>query len=355
MLQIGPLASCVSACGNGSSCDDAGCRGSCWLSLYCFPQIGAVSSYFIYRGDISGDALEFEAEYGFETTDSEGRTTVVTFTCAEIQDGAMPASVAALPPEEQENLAPIVEDYRAICEDENGLLESESRKFFIMPASITNGLSAAAFMGIVVTMMLAASVMGTEYSWGTLRTSLVSGVARRKYLASKIVTLLAVAAGGLLVAALFLALTSLLFTVLVRHVGGDWTEGEWATTFIMFGKTFYGIVPYLMLAVFFAVLTSSTGVGIALAMGYYMIEAIVVGLLSGLFDWFEPVANFILGPNVAAWLSHDDVIQVIIGIRADGDLGATHYFLVMLAYTVALGTAAFWRFERKDVAGAKGD
>ena len=194
-------------------------------------------------------------------------------------------------------------------------------------------------------MVLATSLIGTEYAWGTLRTSLVSGVARRKFLASKVLTLLAVLAGGLLVTGVLLAATSLLFTFLVRYVGGDWVEGDWATTFIVFGKVFYGLVPYLMLAVFFAVLTSSTGVGIALAMGYYMIEAIVTGILTGLFDWFEPVANFLLGPNVAAWVSHDDVVQVTIGISADGDLGAVHYFLVILAYTVVLGAAAFWRFR----------
>ena len=324
--------------------------------LVLFPQIGVVSSYFIYRGDISGDAFQGEVVYGIETSDAEGRAVEVSFTCDELQDGGIPQSVAALPPEDRAKVMAEIEDYLStVCEDDSGLQESESRKFFIMPASISNGLGAAAFMGIVLTMVLAASVMGTEYSWGTLRTSLVSGVARRKFLTSKVVTLLAVAAGGLLVTALALVLTSLLFTVLVRHVGGDWTEGEWATVFIVFGKTFYGIVPYLMLAVFFAILTSSTGVSIALAMGYYMIEAIVTGILSELFDWFEPVANFILGPNVAAWMAHDDVIQVTLGIRADGDLGAMHYFLVILAYTVALGAAAFWRFEHKDVTGAKGD
>ena len=90
-------------------------------------------------------------------------------------------------------------------------------------------------------------------------------------------------------------------------------------------------------------------------MGYYMIEAIAVGILSGLFEWFETVANFILGPNVAAWLSEDDVVQVTLGISADGDLGAVRYFLVILAYTVALGAATFWRFEKRDVTGAKGD
>ena len=49
------------------------------------------------------------------------------------------------------------------------------------------------------------------------------------------------------------------------------------------------------------------------------------------------------------------MIQVTIGIGADGDLGAVHYFSVILAYTAALGAAAFWRFEHKDITGAKGD
>jgi len=139
--------------------------------LVLFPQIGLVSSYFIYRGDLSGNALEFEAEYGFERTDAEGRTTMVTFTCAEIRDGAMPASVANLPPEEQESLAPFIEDYRSVCEDDDreDLVTSDSRDFFVMPASLANGLSAASFIGIVVAMVLATSLIGTEYAWGTLR------------------------------------------------------------------------------------------------------------------------------------------------------------------------------------------
>ena len=329
-------------------------------TLVLFPQIGAVSSYFIYRGDVSAGLFEGEAIHTVGTMNDEGEVVEVRFTCEELQSGSIPRSVFTLSEEDQELIMEHVEGYRAACEmgdipDDSGLLESESRKFFVMPASISNGLGAASFIGIVVAMILATSLIGTEYAWGTLRTSLVSGVARRKFLASKVVTLLAVAAGGLIVTALILALTSLLFTFLVRHVGGSWIEGEWITVFIVFGKTFYGLVPYLMLAVFFAVLTSSTGVGVSLATGYYMIEAITVGILSGLFEWFEPVANFMLGPNVLAWLAHDDVIQVTLGISADGDLGAIHYFLVILAYTAALGAAAFWRFERRDVTGAKGD
>ena len=329
--------------------------------LVVFPQIGLVGSYFIYRGDISGDTLGGETSYGFSTTDAQGRPIEVEFTCDSLQDGGLPPSIAqdieTLPPEERAEAMAMIEDYsRSVCEDESGVLESESREFFVMPASITNGLSAAFFIGVVVVMTLATSLIGTEYSWGTLRTSLVSGVARRKFLASKVVTLLAVTAGGLVVTALFLVLTSLLFTMLVRHVGGGWADtGEWGTVFVMFGKVFYGILPYLMLAVFFAVLTSSTGVGIALAMGYYMIEAIAVSIMAGLFEWFEPVTNFILGPNVASWLSQEDVVQVTMGIQADGDLSGIHHFLVILGYTVALCAAAFWRFEKRDVAGAKGD
>ena len=324
--------------------------------LVVFPQIGMVSSYFIYRGDISSSNFEAELVYVAEAENAEGSRVEVQFTCADFQNGGMPRSVAALPPEDRAAVMATIEDqHRVFCEDESGLQESDSRRFFIMPASIYNGLSAASFMGIIVAIVLAASVMGTEYSWGTLRTSLVSGVSRRRFLASKVMTLMAVAAGAVLVTAAVIALTSLLFTLLVRHVGGDLVEGEWAIAFIMVGKTFYAIAPYLMLAVFFAVLTSSTGIGIALALGYYMVEGITAGILNELLSWFHHVANFMLGPNVVAWLAHHDVIQATPGIGADGQLSTIHHFLVILAYALALGAAAFWRFERKDVTGAKGD
>ena len=322
--------------------------------LVLFPQIGAVGSYFIYRGDISSADLGVESTYSFSVTDNDGQLVEFHFTCDDIYE-FQPESIESLPPETRMMVLDSVQSFERQCSGEGGLETSESREFFVMPASIANGLSAASFIGIIVAMVLAASMIGTEYAWGTLRTNLVSGVARRKFLTSKILTLLAVVAGGLLVTALIMALTSLLFTFLVRHVGGGWTEGDWATAFIMFGKVFYALVPYLMLAVFFAVLTSSTGVGTALAMGYYMVEAIAAGIMTGLFDWFQPVAEFLLGPNVAAWLSHNAVVQVTIGVSADADLGAWHNFLVLLAYTVALGAAAFWRFQRRDVAGAKGD
>ena len=324
--------------------------------LVLFPQIGAVGSYFIYRGDITASDLGGEVSYSVSVTDVDGQAVNLEFTCENIYEWD-PESIESLSPETRMAVLQSMQDFESRCsgEGESGLLESESRKFFVMPASIANGLGAAAFIGIVVTMVLATSVIGTEYAWGTLRTSLVSGVARRKFLASKILTLLASVGVGLAIVSIAMALSSLLFTFLVRHVGGESTEGDWGTAFIVFGKVFYALAPYLMLAVFFAVLTSSTGVGISLAMGYYMVEAIAAGILAGLFEWFEPVANFLLGPNVSAWLSHDDVAQVTLGISADGDLGSMHYFLVILVYTVALGAAAFWRFERRDVAGAKGD
>ena len=61
--------------------------------LVLFPQIGAVGSYFIYRGDISDGTFGVEAEYGFEITDEQGRTTVATFTCADLEGGGDSAIV----------------------------------------------------------------------------------------------------------------------------------------------------------------------------------------------------------------------------------------------------------------------
>ena len=50
---------------------------------------------------------------------------------------------------------------------------------------------------------------------------------------------------------------------------------------------------------------------------------------------------------------------VTVEINESGGLAeqpdALHAFLVILAYTVALAAVAFWLFQRRDIAGARGD
>ena len=198
-----------------------------------------------------------------------------------------------------------------VCEEN---LEEDSRgrvwhsQVFVLPIGLANGLAVAQFVGIILILILASSSMGSEYGLGTLRAVLVRGVDRWRFLASKALLLTLVTAAALVIVLVPLAVSGVVATSLVPD-GLELAEpGDWSTVFVMFGKVLYALLPYIALALFLAVLTSSTTFGIAIAIGYIFAEGIVISFLGtrfDRFDWFQNVLDFMLGPGAAGWLMED--------------------------------------------------
>ena len=131
-------------------------------------------------------------------------------------------------------------------------------------------------IGVFLVMILAASVPGAEYGWGTLRNALSLGIGRWQLLASKFLLLFLVGAAALLVVSVLNATSSLIAAVIPLDEGGGlFDSGEWSKAAVMFGKAIYGLVPYIALGVFLAVLTRSSALGISFSLGYYVVEMIV--------------------------------------------------------------------------------
>ena len=108
----------------------------------------------------------------------------------------------------------------------------------------------------------------------------------------------------------------------------------------MFGKAVYGLAPYAVLALFVTVLTSSSSMGIAISLAYYFVELIIVQIMSGLFDWFSSVSDFLLGPNIAAWMTEPGVVTTggNSGLAGTSDpSGTLHAFVTLLVYMAVLG------------------
>ena len=86
----------------------------------------------------------------------------------------------------------------------------------------------------------------------------------------------------------------------------------------------------------------------AIGLGYYFAEQLIVALFSNLFSWFQNVADFFLVRNISGWVGGS-------GGLAGGALpDQTHALVVLAFYTLVLGGIAFWLFERRDVQGATG-
>ena len=189
--------------------------------------------------------------------------------------------------------------------------------FLLFPNSVVGGLLVAQVYGIVLIMILAASLIGTEYGWGTLRTVLTQGTGRWPFLTSKLLLLALLGAAALLVGTAVWAVGSAIAMLTLGD--GAWLaeSADWIEVVKWCGKAVFGLLPYIALAGFVAMLTSSSGAAIGLSLGYYLIESILVGVLFN-FDWFERVAEFLIGPAGYGWMGLPRRHDVLLSRRVAG-------------------------------------
>ena len=289
---------------------------------------------------------------------------IVTISCAEILDGTAAAKAETVIEEMREDARKRIEQRRerGRCPSIIEQIEDDRerhRGFFVLPGGLANSLGVAHYIGVFLVMVLGASSMGVEYGWGTLRTALARGTGRWQFLGAKALSLVLLSAAGLFVVSLTVTISSLITASLTLGDGGGMVgSGQWSTAAVMFGKVVYGLVPFVILALFFTILTSSSSMGIAMSGAYYFAEFLLVRILGGLFDWFSNVTDYLLGANTTIWMTTTDVVTTA-GSASLFDIadppGTLHAFLVLLIYVVVLGGVATWLFQRRDIAGERGE
>ncbi len=221
--------------------------------------------------------------------------------------------------------------------------------------NIANGLGFSAFFGPFVAVILAAVVIGGEYGWGTLRPVLSKGAGRWQLLASKIAVVILVTVGILVIMCITVTISGFIAEAVLTAPETTETYGDISAVNLLalFGRMLYAFLPYITLALFLVVLTTSNGVGIALSMGYYIAENIIVVPIISNFSWSERIFTYLLGPNVSAWQSvppnNDGGIATFGGIS-----DMAHGFIILTVYIAVLTAAAIALFLRRDIAGAKG-
>ena len=294
------------------------------------------------------------ASFYSSSTQTEDGIVSIELTCNDVREGRVAEKLEALPEDFRQRRLDDVQEFSESC---SGVAVREAfREIFVLPSSIVNGIGATHMIGVFLVMILAASVPGAEYGWGTLRNALSRGVGRWQFLASKLLLLLLVSVGALLIVSVLNAVSSLIAAAIPPgEAGGLFDSGEWSDAAVFFGKAVYGLAPYIVLGMFLAVLIQSSASGISFSLGYYVVEMIVSPFLQ-LTSWLENVPNYLIGHNVNFWITQAGVVSVEV-TRAGVPVaqpGMLHAFLVILVYVVVLGAATFWLFQRRDVAGEKG-
>jgi ABC-type transport system involved in multi-copper enzyme maturation permease subunit len=205
---------------------------------------------------------------------------------------------------------------------------------FTPTASISTALGVASTIGLVLLGILTATTIGSDYGLGTLRPILVRGPGRLAFLSSKLLLLIASAAGMLFVVSIAAAFSGWVAMAIGEPPpGAVVTQDHWIDAFT-------GALT---------VLTRSTAAGMAISLGYYFTEGILATLMSALFDWFDAVAEFLLVRNINAFVGG--------GLRfAPGGNGSEiepfQASVVLAGYVLVFVGLTVWVFLKRDVTGA---
>ena len=303
-----------------------------------FSQLSVWGSFFSYRNIDSnvGPAMQFGA--------GPGRAPQ-TFSCNDLLSGDPSRQPADLDPQ-------FAERVRAQCRqqaEQRPALLRQAYDRFTLPGSIPLALSTLQTFGLILIAVLTASAIGIDYGSGTLRSVLVQGTGRRPYLAAKLLTLAILAGLALVLAMVGVAAGSTIAERIVGTAPMAQSTSTWSSAGIALWKGWLAMIPYVALTAFVTVLARSSAAGMAIGLGYYFGEQIVVALLLGFFSWGKDVGDFVLVHSISVWTG-----TAFFGPPGSATGDAARAGFVLLAYTVALAAIALWIFERRDVHGSTG-
>jgi ABC-type transport system involved in multi-copper enzyme maturation permease subunit len=316
-------------------------RWMLWILLafaILFAQLAVWGSFFSYQNLRStGGEITVPA-----TLQSQQGRAPRTLACNDLLSGEASRQPTDLDPQ-------VLDGMRAQCRQQLATQPQRLQRSFenlTLPGSIPLALGTLQTLGLILIAVLTASAIGIDYGAGTLRSVLVQGTGRWPYLAAKLVTLVVLAGLGLIVATISVVISSAIAERLAAPAAAS--TAMWSTAGIALWKAWLSLIPYITLTTFVTVLARSSAAGMAIGLGYYFAEQILVALLSNFFSWFANVAEYLPVHSISAWSGSTGFG----GPAAPADLA--HAGFVLVGYTLVLGGLAFWIFHRRDVQGATG-
>ena len=225
-----------------------------------------------------------------------------------------------------------------------------------LPMAIPFALSILSSFGSVMAVILLASSMGNEYNWRTIRTVLICSESRFKLLGAKLIS-----AGILILIGLVIGvIAGFIMSLITTAIGGYAFNFDFATgsylwdQFLQFWRTFYVLMPYVMLGFLFSIVGRSAMPGIALGIGIFFLESIITTFMVLAGGWIARVPDYLLYFNVRAITSMAGLPEEFASGMAASGVGIqlpspAHAFVTLAIYSVAFVVLAFYLFRKRDV------
>jgi ABC-2 type transport system permease protein len=223
-----------------------------------------------------------------------------------------------------------------------------------LPVALPFALAMLATFGTVLACILMASSMGNEYNWRTIRTMLISSESRTKLLAAKLISVTVYVLIGMIIG----LAAGFVMSLITTAIGGykfDFsfaTGTYWWDQFVQFWRTFYIMLPYILLAFMFSVVGRSAMPGIAVGVGVFFLEPIISGLMGLAGGWVAQIPDYLIRNNFSVIDSLNNLPGGIGGAFSGGaaqTLSLTHAAITLGIYIIVFLVIAFYMFRRRDV------
>jgi len=238
-------------------------------------------------------------------------------------------------------LIPIIVSYINYQSEVDGFQIIDWKEALVLPNAMQNIFNSIPGLGIILVAILAASTVGTEYGWGTLRQTLARGISRPRYLTSKLLSIGIVSFIGVIIA-ITIGLIATSITSMV--VEGEIIWGSFTGYFFAsLGRTLLVLVVYISMATFFSVLLRSTALSIMVTIAWFIGESIIGGLLSMSSGWLADIPQYLIMYNT-------NELMALNSLDPRGDI--TDWWQsagILLAYSTVFIVAAYYRFLRQDL------
>lgn len=208
------------------------------------------------------------------------------------------------------------------------------------------GLEIVGGLGSVMLIVFAASHVGTEFVWGTLRTLLAHGAGRATFLGAKLLSIALFAVLFMFLGVVAAIAGSYIVTAIA---GGDASGLDLGAIANAAARAYYTFLPNMALAALIALWARSAGAGIAAGLVVLFAEGLVAQLLVSLNRDYANIVNYGLSRNATA------ITRTATSTTAPGDPSAIalpdpgQAAVVLAIYTVLFVALAFWRLRTRDV------
>lgn len=178
-----------------------------------------------------------------------------------------------------EELAPTVE----FDESAGGSLEES----LLLPEGLTMGIGLVQLLVSALIIVLAAGIVGSELSWGTLRTMLMMGAGRVQILAAKLLALITAGLGGIIIGLLLAIGGSIVVGVATGEgvAASEWlTAGFLADAGVLTARALLGVSVWALVAATITVVSRSLAAGLGTSMAMMFLGSQIGSLLGQLGD-----------------------------------------------------------------------